>query len=104
MAGLWTPAVSRFYLLSLPFVVLATLLGRAVNRRLEANRFLSYVHGGLIAIGLILLWQAISGWCSGSQISYCVRGSRRAGVAPRLFRADDKRNSGFRASRNARYS
>src|ERR1700741_1616498 len=29
LAGLWTPAVNRFYLLSLPFVVVATFFGRA---------------------------------------------------------------------------
>jgi hypothetical protein len=61
LAGLWTPAVSRFYLLSLPFVILATFIGRIINRRLGAHRFVLYVHGGLIAIGLILLSQAIMG-------------------------------------------
>ncbi len=61
LAGLWTPAVSRFYLLSLPFVIVATLLGRAINRRLHARRFLVYVHGGLIVIGVILLFQALAG-------------------------------------------
>jgi hypothetical protein len=58
-AGLWTPAVSRFYLLSLPFVIVATLLGRAINRRLDARRFLMWVHGALITIGVVLLIQAI---------------------------------------------
>jgi uncharacterized membrane protein YfcA len=58
MAGLWTPAVTRFYLLSLPLVVLATFLGRAINHRMNAHQFVRYVHGGLIVIGLILLIQA----------------------------------------------
>jgi uncharacterized protein len=57
--GLWTPAVSRYYLLSLPFVISATFIGRMINRRIGADRFVLYVHGGLIAIGLILLSQAI---------------------------------------------
>ena len=48
LAGLWTPAVNRFYLLSLPLVILATFLGRAINRRLDAHRFVRLVHGGLI--------------------------------------------------------
>lgn len=61
LAGLWTPAVNRFYLLSLPFVVLATLFGRAINRRIDAQRFGVYVHGGLIAIGVLLLSQAMLG-------------------------------------------
>jgi hypothetical protein len=60
LTGLWTSTVSRYYLLSLPVVVVATLLGRAINRRIEARRFVLYVHGGLIAIGLILLSQALS--------------------------------------------
>ena len=61
IAGLWTPAVNRFYLLSLPFVVLATFLGRAMNRRMGVHRFLLYVHGGLIVVGIVLLLQAVRG-------------------------------------------
>jgi uncharacterized protein len=59
LAGLWTPAVNRYYLLSLPLVVLATFLGRAINRRLAVDRFARYVHGGLVAIGILLLVQAV---------------------------------------------
>jgi uncharacterized membrane protein YfcA len=58
IAGLWTPTVNRVYLLSLPLVILATFLGRAINRRLEARRFVLYVHGGLILVGFVLLLQA----------------------------------------------
>jgi uncharacterized membrane protein YfcA len=61
LAGLWTPAVNRLYLLSLPLVILATCLGRAINRRLDARRFLRYVHGGLILVGVVLLLQAGTG-------------------------------------------
>jgi uncharacterized membrane protein YfcA len=61
LAGLWTPAVNRFYLLSLPLVVLATFLGRALNRRIGVQRFLLYIHGGLIVIGIVLLLQAVRG-------------------------------------------
>jgi uncharacterized membrane protein YfcA len=61
LAGLWTPVVNRFYLQSLPFVILATFLGRAINRRLGTHQFLRYVHGGLICIGAILLLQAVAG-------------------------------------------
>jgi uncharacterized protein len=61
LAGLWTPAVSRFYLLSLPFVILATFIGRVINRRMGAQRFLLYVHIGLVLIGLVLLSQALRG-------------------------------------------
>jgi uncharacterized membrane protein YfcA len=59
LAGLWTLDVTRFYLWSLPGVLIATLLGRVINQRLSARQFLSYVHLGLIVIGSILLAQAI---------------------------------------------
>jgi uncharacterized membrane protein YfcA len=58
-AGLWTADVSRFYLLSLPVVIAGTFLGRAIHHRIAARRFALYVHGGLIAIGAILLAQAV---------------------------------------------
>jgi uncharacterized protein len=59
-AGLWTPSVSRYYLFSLPTVLLAIPLGRAINRRLDAHRFLIYVHAGLLVSGLVLLLQPIA--------------------------------------------
>jgi len=58
-AGLWTAGVNRYYLMSLPGALLAIACGRAVNRRLDARRFQSYVYAGLIASGLGLLVQAI---------------------------------------------
>jgi uncharacterized membrane protein YfcA len=61
LSGLWTPAVSRFYLVSLPAVLVATFLGRVVNRRMEARRFLFYVHVGLCVVGAVLLVQAFAG-------------------------------------------
>jgi uncharacterized membrane protein YfcA len=59
-AGLWTSTVSHFYLLSLPFIIVAVFLGRAINRRLPSGRFVFYVHAGLIAIAAGLLLQALS--------------------------------------------
>lgn len=59
-AGLWTPTVSRLYLVSLPFVLIATFLGRAINRRMDGHRFLVYVHAGLIAVGAVLLAQSLT--------------------------------------------
>jgi len=58
-AGLWTPAVTRFYLWSLPVVIAGTFLGRAIHHRIAAQRFVVYVHVGLIGIGMILLSQAM---------------------------------------------
>ena len=59
LAGLWTPPVTRFYLLSLPFVAVATLLGGALNRRVAAPRFASLVYGALMLLGVILLVQSV---------------------------------------------
>jgi uncharacterized protein len=62
VAGLWTPSVNRYYLLSLPTAFLAIVLGRTFNRRVDAGRFLVYVHAMLIASGAGLLVQALVGW------------------------------------------
>ena len=62
LAGLWTPAVNHFYLVSLPGVVIATLAGRVLNKRMQGPRFVFYVYLGLIAIGGVLLLQAIARW------------------------------------------
>jgi hypothetical protein len=59
LAGLWVPAVTRYYLLSLPGALLAIVLGRAINHRLRGDGFLKYVYVGLIATGLVLLIQAM---------------------------------------------
>ena len=61
MAGLWVPAVTRYYLLSLPLILLAVVLGRRLNYRLRGDVFLRYVHLGLVVIGATLLAQAIHG-------------------------------------------
>lgn len=58
-AGLWTSEVSRFYVSSLLPVVIAVLLGRAINRRLQPGRFVYFVHGALVVIGAVLLSQAL---------------------------------------------
>jgi uncharacterized membrane protein YfcA len=59
MASLWTPAVTRYYLWSLPVAVAAIILGRAVNRRMKGQSFLRYVHVGLLVVGTVLLIQAM---------------------------------------------
>ena len=58
-AGLWTPTVTHDYLWSLPIVLPAIWLGRIFNRRLQGERFLSYVYVGLALVGCVLLVQAI---------------------------------------------
>jgi uncharacterized membrane protein YfcA len=59
LAGMWVPAVTRYYLLSLPGMIPAILLGRAANRRLHGARFLRFVHAGLVLIGALLLAQTL---------------------------------------------
>ncbi len=57
--GLWVPAVTGYYLFSLPVVVAAVLVGRRATRRLDARSFIRFVHVGLVLVGTILLAQAI---------------------------------------------
>lgn len=61
LAGLWVPEVTRYYLLSLPVVLPAIFLGRALNRQMRGDSFLKFVHVGLIVIGTTLLLQAARG-------------------------------------------
>ena len=58
-AGLWVPAVTHYYLISLSVALPAIFLGRVVNHRLRGDAFLKYVHGGLVCVGLMLLVQAL---------------------------------------------
>jgi uncharacterized membrane protein YfcA len=59
LAGLWVPAVNRYYLLSLPVAAASVVLGRVLNRRLAGRSFLRYVHIALIVIGITLLIQSV---------------------------------------------
>jgi uncharacterized protein len=57
-AGLWTRAVTHDYLLCLPELLPAVLLGRAINHRLSSAAFSRYIYAGLASIGLALVAQA----------------------------------------------
>jgi uncharacterized membrane protein YfcA len=59
LAGLWVPAVTHYYLLSLPVLLPAIWLGRVVNHRLHGDAFLRYVYVGLAGIGAVLLVQSV---------------------------------------------
>jgi uncharacterized protein len=61
MMGLWVPAVTHYYLLSLPVALPAILLGRVLNQRFRGETFIKYVYAGLIGVGLLLLVQAALG-------------------------------------------
>jgi hypothetical protein len=59
VAGLWVPAVTHYFLLSLIVAIPAIFLGRAVNHRLRGEAFLEIVHAGLVCVGVVLLIQAL---------------------------------------------
>ena len=61
VAGIWTAAATRYFLLSLPAILVATLLGRALNRRIQGHGFFRLVYARLIAIGGTLVVEAIKG-------------------------------------------
>jgi uncharacterized membrane protein YfcA len=61
ISGLWIPAVTHYYLLSLPVALPAVFFGRFLNHRLSGDTFLKYVYAGLTCIGALLLIQAIAG-------------------------------------------
>ncbi len=60
-AGLWTAAVTHYYLLSLPVTLLGVFLGRVINHRMHGETFLKYIYLGLAGIGALLIVQAITG-------------------------------------------
>lgn len=59
-AGLWVPAVTHYYLISLPATIAAILLGRLLNHRLREESYLKYVYSGLAVIAAVLLIQAMT--------------------------------------------
>jgi hypothetical protein len=59
LAGLWVRAVTHYYLLCLPVLLPAVLLGRVVNHRLHGDAFLKYVYVGLAGIGVVLLVESV---------------------------------------------
>jgi len=61
LAGLWVPAVTHYYLLSLPVTLMGIFLGRVINHRLHGEAFLKYIYLALAGIGALLLVQAING-------------------------------------------
>jgi len=59
--GIWTAEVTRYFLLSLPALVIATLIGRGVNRRMRGHSFFRLVYVGLAVIGTVLIVEAARG-------------------------------------------
>lgn len=55
LAGLWTQDVLRSYGYSLPFILLAVLLGGKLNKRIPRGRFERIVYVFLVLIGILLV-------------------------------------------------
>ena len=61
LAGLWTSAVTHYYLLCLPVTLLGVFLGRVINHRLHGEAFLKYIYVGLAGIGAMLIVKEMTG-------------------------------------------
>lgn len=59
--GLLRAPLPRYFLLSLPAVAVAILLGRAINQRMQGHSFLRFVYVGLMVAGSVLAVQAMVG-------------------------------------------
>lgn len=59
--GLWVPAVTRYYVWSLPVAVPAVFLGRYLNHRIAGDGFVKVVYFGLVVVGLLLLLEGTRG-------------------------------------------
>lgn len=59
--GFWNQSLMRYFLWSLPAIALAIVLGRAINQRMSGPSFFRFVYVGLIAVGVVLVAQAIMG-------------------------------------------
>ena len=58
-AGLWVPSITRYFVLSLPGVLVAVVVGRALNHRLQGDRFFRIVYAGLVVIGASLIGRGL---------------------------------------------
>ncbi|MBW4028653.1 MAG: sulfite exporter TauE/SafE family protein [Acidobacteria bacterium] len=61
VSGLWVPAVTHYYLLSIPVALPAIFAGRAINHRLHGDAFMKYVYLGLAGIAVSLFIQTLRG-------------------------------------------
>lgn len=58
-AGLWTGIVFQIMIYALPTVMVATIIGNILNKRIPAEKFEKLIYYFLIGIGLVLLIQSI---------------------------------------------
>lgn len=59
--GLITSSVLTDFWIALPAAIPAIFLGRYLNHRLKDGTFFKYIYGGLVLIGLFLIWNAVKG-------------------------------------------
>jgi uncharacterized membrane protein YfcA len=59
LAGLWTSTVTRYYLISLPAVIVAVVVGGVVNRRVHPQRFQFLIYLVLAVVGMVLMVQSV---------------------------------------------
>lgn len=57
--GLWSEAVTHYFLISIPVIIPTIFLGRYLNHKLNNDTFFKYVYFGLIILGLILLFESV---------------------------------------------
>lgn len=58
--GLWISTVTHYFLISIPVIIPAILLGRYLNHQLKDGAFLKYIYFGLICVGILLLSQSLT--------------------------------------------
>jgi len=56
LAGSWTGPVLRFYLYSIPVILLAIFVGEHISRRIPKEAFSRVVYVFLIAMGVVLMF------------------------------------------------
>lgn len=59
VSGLWTTEVSHYFFIALLAAIPAIFIGRWLNHRMRGEAFLRYVHGLVVAVGIVLLIQAL---------------------------------------------
>jgi len=59
VTGLWTSDVTHYYVISLPAVVAAVLLGQLITSRMNSALFMRCVYLGLILVALVLLGRSL---------------------------------------------
>ena len=59
-AGLWTGDVVKVMLYALPTVMIATIIGNILNKKIPAEKFEKLIYYFLIGIGVVLLIQSIA--------------------------------------------